>query len=122
QFTAMGILLLQKEGKLKFSDPISKYIPELTFYDTITIQHLIHHTSGLPDYMKLFYKHWDRSKFATNKDIVNLLKQYKPKLHFKPGEEFEYSNTGYALLALIIEKVSGKSYGDFLKQKIFIPL
>ncbi len=122
QFTAMGIVLLQKQGKLKYDDKMSQYIPELGFYGTITIRHLLHHTSGLPDYMNLFEKSWDKSKFAVNQDIVNLFAEKKPAALFAPNEKFEYSNTGYALLALIIERVSGKSFGEFLQQSIFKPL
>ena len=122
QFTAMGIVLLQKAGKLNYDDKISKYIPELAFYDKITVRNLLNHTSGLPDYMDLFEKKWDKSKFAVNDDMIRELAKYKPALEFEPGQQFEYSNTGYALLASIIERVSGKSYGDFLSQNIFKPL
>jgi len=122
QFTAMGIVLLEKQGKLKYDDDISTYIPELDFYETITIRNLLNHTSGLPDYMELLEEKWDKSQFATNQDIVNELALYKPKLIFQPGEKYEYSNTGYALLALIIEKVSKKSFADFLNKNIFKPL
>lgn len=122
QFTAMGIVLLEKQKKLKYDDKISRYIPELAFYGNITIQNLLHHTSGLPDYMELFEEKWDKTKFAVNQDIVNELVKHQPKLHFLPGEKYEYSNTGYALLGLIIEKVSKKSFGQFLSEHIFTPL
>ncbi len=122
QFTAMGIVLLEKAGKLKYDDKISKYIPQLDFYGDITIRNLLNHTAGLPDYMELFEENWDQSKFATNQDIVNEFAKHKPKAVFQPNEKFEYSNTGYALLALIIEKVSKKSFGDFLSSSIFKPL
>uniref|UniRef100_UPI0040492B4D serine hydrolase domain-containing protein n=2 Tax=Flavobacterium sp. TaxID=239 RepID=UPI0040492B4D len=122
QFTAMGIVLLQKKGKLKYDDLVSKYIPELDFYGPITVRHLLHHTGGLPDYMDLFENEWDKAKFATNQDIVNLFAKQKPKAVFAPNEKFEYSNTGYALLGLIIEKVSKKSFGDYLNEAIFKPL
>lgn len=122
QFTAMAIVILQKKGKLKYEDKISKYIPELNFYEDVTIKHLLNHTSGLPDYMDLFEDKWDKSKFATNQDIVNEFAKYKPEARFKPNEKFEYSNTGYALLAIIIERLSKKSFDDFLKNSIFKPL
>ncbi|QAA80728.1 class A beta-lactamase-related serine hydrolase [Aequorivita sp. H23M31] len=122
QFTAMGIVLLEKQGKLRYDDLISKFIPELNSYGNITIRQLLTHTSGLPDYMELFDEKWDKTKFATNKDIVEELAKYKPSVEFSPGEKFEYSNTGYALLALIIERVSGQSFGEFLKDNIFTPL
>ncbi|MCT3662927.1 beta-lactamase family protein [Elizabethkingia anophelis] len=122
QFTAMGIVQLEKEGKLSYNDPLTKYFPELSFYKPITIDNLLHHTSGLPDYMSLFDKNWDKKKFATNKDVVEMLAKYKPELLFVPADKYEYSNTGYALLGLIIEKVSKQSYGDYLNKKIFKPL
>ncbi len=137
QFTAMGILLsirdtsttLSDRGststrkqKLQLDDPITKYFPELSFYEGVTIDHLVHHTSGLPDYMELFQQHWNKSKIAVNQDIVDLLAEHKPEKLFEPGEKFEYSNTGYALLGLIIEKVNGISFGEFLDQNIFKPL
>ncbi|MNU13357.1 Penicillin-binding protein 4* [compost metagenome] len=122
QFTAMGIVLLEKQGKLKYDDPISKFIPELSFYKNITVRNLLNHTGGLPDYIGLFQKNWDKSKFATNKDIVTEFAKYKPEINFQPNEKYEYSNTGYALLGYIIEKASGKTFGDYLEANIFKPL
>lgn len=122
QFTAMGIVLLEKQGKLKYDDPISKFIPELSFYKNITVRNLLNHTSGLQDYIGLFQKNWDKSKFATNKDIVTEFAKYKPEINFQPNEKYEYSNTGYALLGYIIEKASGKTFGDYLEANIFKPL
>lgn len=72
--------------------------------------------------MELFEEKWDKTKFATNQDIVNELAKHKPKAIFQPGEKYEYSNTGYALLGLIIEKTSKKSFGQFLSESIFQPL
>lgn len=122
QFTAMGIVLLKEQGKLKYEDDFSKYIPALSFHKGITIKNLLNHTSGLKDYMSLANKKWDKSKIATNKDIIELMQKSKDTLNFETGSRFSYSNTGYLLLASIIEKVSGKSYGDFLKENIFKPL
>lgn len=122
QFTAMAIVILQKQGKLSYEDKISKYIPELKDYESITIRNLLNHTGGLPDYMELFEEKWDKTKFATNQDIVNEFSKYKPEARFQPNEKFEYSNTGYALLGLLIEKASKKSFEEFLKQYIFEPL
>ncbi|MFD1063714.1 serine hydrolase domain-containing protein [Winogradskyella litorisediminis] len=122
QFTAMGIVTLQKAGKLDYDDKISKYIPELDFYGDVTIRNLLNHTGGLPDYMNLFSEKWDKSKFATNEDIVKLMAEHKPDANFQPGDKFEYSNTGYALLATIIERVSEKSFAEHLAETIFKPL
>jgi len=121
QFTAMGIMLLRKQGKLSYEDSLRKFIPELP-YQHITIRQLLHHTSGLPDYMELFSNNWDTTKIATNKDMINLLATHQPAILFAPGEKWEYSNTGYALLASIIEKVSGMEFGAYLHKYIFKPL
>lgn len=121
QFTAMGIMLLKKQGKLSYDDSLRKFIPALPYYN-ITVRQLLHHTSGLPDYMDLFSNNWDTTKIATNQDMIDMLVKYRPAVLFSPGEKWEYSNTGYALLASIIEKVSGMSYGDYLAKYIFKPL
>ena len=122
QFTAMGIVLLEKQGKLNYDDKISKYIPELGFYGNISIRNLLNHTGGLPDYIDFFEKKWDKTKIATNQDIVNVFAKYRPEVIFQPGEKYEYSDTGYTLLAFIIEKVSDKTFGQFLSENIFQPL
>jgi CubicO group peptidase (beta-lactamase class C family) len=121
QFTAMGIMLLEKQGKLAYSDSLQQFIPGFP-YPGITIRHLLNHTSGLPDYMELFAQHWDSSKIATNSDMIGLLVKHHPDPLFKPGEKWEYSNTGYALLASIIEKASGTSFAKYLEKNIFKPL
>lgn len=122
QFTAMGIVLLKKQGKLSYDDDMTKYVPELGDYKGITIQNLLIHTGGLPDYMDLAVANWDKNKIATNNDILNLFKTLKPKKLFEPNEKWEYSNTGYLILGTIIERVSGQSFGGFLEQYIFKPL
>lgn len=122
-FTAMGIMILAEKGKLKYDDPIAKYLPELAYYKAITIRHLLNHTGGLLEYSELFEKDkWDTSKTADNNDLIALLKKYQPAPFFEAGSKFMYSNTGYALLANIIQKVSGQPYEIFLKQNIFDPL
>lgn len=117
-FTAMAIMILMEQGRLTYEDPVEWYLPELP-YKAITVRHLLNHTSGLPDYMLLFHEHWDKSKIATNMDVLRLLAEFKPASLFEPGTKWEYSNTGYVLLALIIERVSGGSYSNFLKKHIF---
>ena len=121
QFTAMAIMILAERGKLNYTDNIKQYIPELP-YDGITVENLLTHTSGLPDYEEMLDEHWDKKKFATNNDIVSCFAKYKPSTDFKPGKKHEYSNTGYTLLSVIIEKASGMSYSDFLATNIFQPL
>jgi CubicO group peptidase (beta-lactamase class C family) len=122
QFTAMAIMMLMENGKLKLDDEIKHYIPELTNYNGITIRNLLNHTSGLPDCMNLLDSLFDKSKIATNKDVVAILSKYKPKLIFEPNSKFEYSNTGYEMLATIIENVSGLTYANYLSKYIFKPL
>jgi len=121
QFTAMGIMILKDRKLLSYENNIKKYFPQLP-YDNITIRNLLMHTSGIPSYEEQFEKNWDRKKIAFNKDIIDMLVQRRDTLFFKPGTKWRYSNTGYALLASIIEKVSGMSYNDFMAVNIFRPL
>lgn len=118
----MGIVQLQKEGKLSYKDPISNFIPELDNYEGVTIKNLLTHTGGLPDYMYLLDQEWDKTKFATNESVIQLFKELQPEKEFEPGKDFRYSNTGYLLLASIIERLSGKSFEAYLTEKIFNPL
>jgi len=122
QFTAMAIVILKENGKLNYDDKIAKFIPELSNYKNITIRNLLNHTGGLPDYMELMDTVFDKSKIATNKDIISMFTNQNPKILFEPNTKYEYSNTGYAILASIIEKISGMTYGDYLNKVIFKPL
>lgn len=117
-FTATAIILLQQKGSLTFDDKASKYLPKLPAYaKDITIRHLLTHTSGIWDYEKGM----SGKKELKNQDVLNWLQQ-KKKLQFPSGSKFEYSNSGYIILSLIIEKTSGKSYAEFLNENIFVPL
>jgi CubicO group peptidase (beta-lactamase class C family) len=121
QFTAMAIMICKERKLLSYDDNIKKFFPSLP-YDNITIWNLLTHTSGLPSYEDQFEKHWDHKKIAFNKDIIEMMAQLKDTLLFKPGTKWQYSNTGYAVLAAIIEKVSGMTYNIFLRKNIFQPL
>lgn len=123
QFTAIGIVILEEQNKLSFEDDIRKYIPELpNFGDTITISDLLHHTSGLRDLHGLLgLAGWRRDDLKTNADVYRVLKNQQD-LNFKPGEEFLYCNTGYILLAKIIEEVSNSSFKNWMEENIFDPL
>ena len=123
QFTAMGIVLLEEQNKLSFDDNIRKYIPELpNFSEIITIRHLLHHTSGLRDLHGLLgLAGWRSGDLETNDDVYKIIKNQK-ELNFKPNEEFLYSNTGYILLAKIIENISQLKFDQWMKQNIFQPL
>ncbi|MEM6396798.1 MAG: serine hydrolase domain-containing protein [Bacteroidota bacterium] len=122
QFTALGIALLEADGKLSFDDPLVKHIPEMEKYADVTIRQLIHHYGGIPDYMSLVMVAGDTSRIHDNETIIDLFADRTPKADFKPGKESEYSNTGYLMLASVIERVNGQSYGAFLKERVFGPL
>ncbi|EOV9528399.1 serine hydrolase domain-containing protein [Bacillus cytotoxicus] len=122
-FTAMAIMILIEEKKLELDDNLKKFFPFLS-YENITIKNLLNHTSGLPDYMEWFENpaNWNPNRIATNKDIVEFLKVEKPEVLFHVNEKWEYCNTGYVLLAEIIEMVAKMGYGEFLQKRIFTPL
>ncbi|MGM9978012.1 MAG: serine hydrolase domain-containing protein [Clostridium sp.] len=122
-FTAMAVMILVEENKLKLDDDLKKFFPYFP-YKNITIKNLLNHTSGLPDYMEWFEKaiNWNHNKIATNKDVVNYLGDEKPEVLFQANERWEYCNTGYVLLAEIIEMVSKMRFGEFLEKRIFEPL
>ena len=117
QFTAMVIMILKEKGKLNYDDSVSRYL-EIP-YKGITIRHLLTHTSGLPDYQDIMNKHWDKSKVAGNPDCIEYLNKYAPPKNFEPGEKYEYSNTGYLLLASIAEKASGEDFINMSRKWIF---
>ncbi|PZX58240.1 CubicO group peptidase (beta-lactamase class C family) [Algoriphagus ratkowskyi] len=120
QFTAMMIMMCEEKGLLAFDDQAAKYIE--TPYPGITIRHLLTHTSGLPDYQAIMDAHWDKSKVAGNQEILEYLREYAPVKSFEPGEQYEYSNTGYVLLASIVEKATGKDFVELMREWIFQPL
>ena len=116
QFTAMIIMMLKEKSLLQYDDLLEKYIE--VPYKGITIRHLLTHTSGLPDYQDIMDKYWDKSKIAGNEDAIAYLNKYAPPKRFEPGTKYEYSNTGYLLLASVAEKVSGKDYHPYEKQLV----
>ncbi len=123
QFTAFAILLLEKQGKLSLDDDVRKFLPELPDYGkTITLRHLLTHTSGLRDYTALFDLAGVPSQnLTTDQDALDLLVRQK-HLNFMPGEEWDYSNSGFFLLSQVVKRVSGKSIRDFSQENIFKPL
>jgi CubicO group peptidase (beta-lactamase class C family) len=123
QFTAFAIYLLAKEARLSLDDDIRKYLPELhDFGKPITIRHLLHHTSGLRDqWVLLTLSSWRADDVITQQDVLNMVWRQR-ELNFGPGDDFVYSNTGYTLLGLIIERVSGMSLRQFTDERIFKPL
>ena len=123
QFTAMCIALLEEQGKISVDDSIRKYFPEMPEYaNGIKIRHLVHHTSGIRDYLTLWRIAGERNDdFFVDPEVVALIARQK-ELNFNPGEEFLYSNSGYFLLSEIVKRVTGKSMGVFAEEYIFKPL
>jgi CubicO group peptidase (beta-lactamase class C family) len=119
-FTAAAIMLLEERGLLNVNDPLKKFIPDYPNGDKITVHHLLTHTSGIAN-VNNFPDYDAKSRFPqTPASLVEMFKN--TPLIMQPGERYNYSNSNYNLLAYIIEKVSGKSYGEFLKVNIFEPL
>jgi CubicO group peptidase (beta-lactamase class C family) len=120
QFTAAAILQLQEQGKLSVTDSLSKFIPDFPRGDEVKLHHLLTHTSGIHSYTeKLDF--WDKVTVYTKPaELIELFKN--DPFDFSPGEKWHYSNSGYFLLGYIVEKVSGESYADYLKNHIFKPL
>ena len=120
-FTALGILILEKEGKLKLNDKLSKYFPNFQSADIITIENLLTHTSGISDYKSLpDWKEDSQSDLTIPQTVIT--KMSTQPLLFLPGSKFRYSNVGYVLLGLIIEEESGQSFANFIQEKILSSL
>ena len=123
-FTSAAVMLLVREGKLRLEDEITKFFPEIP-YPGVTVRHLLNHTSGVPDYFDdadWFIKIWKEEKRVPgNDEILRFLRETKAKPYFAPGGGLHYSNTGYNLLALLVERLSGVPYEDFLQKNIFEP-
>lgn len=119
QFTAFAILLLEQQGKLSLDDDVRKFLPELPDYGKpITLRHLITHTSGLRDYTALFVMAGKAEQdLTTDQDALDLIARQK-RLNFAPGEEWDYSNTGFFLLSQVVKRASGKSIFDFSQENI----
>jgi CubicO group peptidase (beta-lactamase class C family) len=127
QFTAMAIMLLVHDGKLRYDQRLTDVFHEFPDYGkAITIRNLLNHTSGLPDYESLMEEpasrsRWTESKQIHDADVLALLEKEKHS-KFAPGQQWSYSNSGYVVLGLVVAKVSGKPFPDFLHDRIFAPL
>ena len=120
QFTAMSILMLAEAGRLGLDDPLERYFPDFPGYGGgIRIRHLLTHTSGLVDYEDLIPDTLQRQ--VLDRDCLDLMHR-TDSLYFPPGSAYRYSNTGYAILALVAEQLSGKRFPNLLKDSIFLPL
>ena len=124
-FTAAAVVLLMRQGLLRPEDRITAYFPELAAYGDVTVRHLLNHTSGIPDYFDdadWFIRIWKEEKRVPgNDEILRFLCETEAKPYFAPGEGLHYSNTGYNLLALLVERLSGIPYEEFLHKNIFEP-
>jgi CubicO group peptidase (beta-lactamase class C family) len=130
QFTAMSIMLLVHDGKLHYDDKLTDVFPDFPAYGkAITIRNLLNHTSGLPDYEDLMAAAekrkgapiWTDTHQIQDAEVLNLLKREKSG-KFAPGTQWSYSNSGYVVLGLVVAKISGKPFREFLRERIFAPL
>lgn len=126
QFTAMAVMLLVHDGKLRYDEPMTEIFPDFPAYGkSITIRNLLNHTSGLPDYEELMEKAspnlWNADHQIQDAEVLKLLES-EDHGKFAPGTKWSYSNSGYVTLGLIVAKVSGEPFGDFLSKRIFRPL
>jgi len=121
QFTAVAIMQLQEKGLLSYDDSIQKFFPGFP-YREITVRSLLTHRSGLPNYMYAFEKIIrDKNKPLTNAEVIDLFMKHKPGIYYLPNKKFNYSNTGYFLLAAIVEKITGERFKNYVANNIFKP-
>lgn len=120
-FTATAVALLVERGQVAFDDTLAKHLPELPYKD-ITVRQVLQHTSGLPRYELLFDESGAGGRAVTNEDVLASLAAKHPAPAFAAGTRWEYSNTGYALLALMVARVSGQPFPAFLQRHLFTPL
>jgi CubicO group peptidase (beta-lactamase class C family) len=127
QFTAACIMLLVRDGKLRYDEPLTDIFPEFPAYGkSITVRNLLNHTSGLPDYEDILANQYpntpeDQIPQIHDAGVLKLMEEQSSG-KFPPGSQWEYSNSGYVVLAMIVEKVSGEGFGEFLHRRIFVPL
>lgn len=129
QFTAMAVMFLVRDGKLRYDTALTEIFPEFPAYGkTITVRHLLTHTSGLPDYEDLMDrvgeangKRWSAERQIRDQEVLGLLEK-EARGKFAPGTNWAYSNSGYVVLGLMVAKISGVSYPEFLERRIFTPL
>src|SRR5439155_20224647 len=127
QFTTMAIMLLVHDGKFRYDESLTNVFPEFPAYGkSITVRNLLNHTSGLPDYEEILMKQYpntpdDKIPQILDAGVLKSLEQQTAG-QFPPGSKWQYSNSVYAVLAMIVEKVSGKPFGQFLHDRIFVPL
>ena len=121
-FTAEAVMILYAQGKLDYDADVQTYIPEFP-YEGVTVRHLMNHRSGLPRYDAMADEFWpDRTKPFSNEEMIKMLAERKPEVYAAPDVTFFYNNINYALLASVVERVSGQHFEDFMRENIFEPL
>ncbi len=121
-FTSYAIMFLKQEGELSYEDSVQHYFPKFPYKD-VTIRLLMIHKSGLPEYFYFADKLWkDRQAPITNGDVIDLMIENHPQRYYLPDKKYNYINTNYCILAAIVEKISGKTFEDFMQEEIFEPL
>ncbi len=120
-FTGMAILRLCEQKKLSLDDSVQRFFPAFPYHG-IKIKLLLSHRSGLPNYLYFMDSLFDKTKKMTNQDVLTAMINHKPPVSFAPDTHFNYSNTNFMLLALIIEKITGTAFPDYMKQTVFDPL
>jgi CubicO group peptidase (beta-lactamase class C family) len=120
QFTAFGIMVLKRQGKLNYDEKVVKFLPDFPYPD-ITLRHLLQHTSGVPDFWNDIRPNLDTTRSNGNNDVLAYLSKHKLPLRSELGEKWEYADINYDILATIIERVSGKTYEKFMRKHVFRP-
>lgn len=120
-FTGMTILRLWEQGRLSLEDPLEKYFPQIPYHG-ITVRMLLDHRSGLPNYLNFMDSFWNKKRKATNEDVLNFMIVHKPRLSNLPDRAFNYCNTNFMLLALILEQVTKMPYPQYMQDSVFTPL
>lgn len=121
QFTAVAIMQLHEKGLINYDDPVYKYIPNFPYDPSITIKSLLSHSSGIPNYVYCLDKIINKKVPLTNNQVVDLFARYKPGINYYPNSRFNYNNSNYALLAYIVEKLSGMNFREYAKRNLFAP-
>ena len=117
----MTILKLWEEGRLSLEDPLEKYFPRFPYHG-ITVRMLLDHRSGLPNYLNFMDSFWNKKQKATNQDVLNFMIVHKPRISNLPNRAFNYCNTNFMLLALILEKITNIPYPQYMEDSVFTPL
>jgi len=121
-FTSMSIMILKNDGKLDYDEDIRTYLPTFP-YENVTARLLMVQRAGLPRYMSLAHDKWENKKIPLNNDqVLDLFAEYQPDVYFQPNSGFHYCNTNYAILANVVEAISGQYFDEFVKERIFDPL